>query len=446
MQEQEREKRQREEAEQKRVAEQSRASVRGSIDAAMEQLGREGQTIWSLMMLFLVSTDGRKLTQTASDLAGLSQTPLEAVESLLKRLVEFRIVRAAYRSDSNPEPVYEVSDAATAAALLEWHSRYVATRTRTATVAAEVVREVAGQLLGALELPAGRDFPYGIVRELLRKGAVIPLLGGGASYSARPPIPSGREVKELIARLCDFPTSAFYQSDVAEVASFFVQQLGREQLDNLLHTTLVRADFVPGATHRLLADAARKSPLIILTTNYDTLLEQALDEVEARYDTVSYVRPGGRDQPELAVVSYGAPVPRMVRATRFFPNQDRTLLYRLNGPAIVRGERTGSYAITEEDNIDWIVNFDATLPAFVRMALSESPLLSLGHSARDWTQRALLRTLHGMRTNKDMPSWAVALHPAPLSVMTWQRYGVEVYNLDLNAWSARLQGSDTKNQ
>ena len=438
MQEQERERRQREEAEQKRVAEQSRASVRGSIDAAMEQLGQDGQTIWARMMFFLVSTDGRRLAQTAAGLAELSQQPLEAVESLLNRLLQFHIVRSAHQY--SPEPLFEVAGDATAAALLEWHSRYVATRTRQATVAAEVVKEVAEQVLRALEPLGGREFPYGILRELLRKGAVIPLLGGGASYSAQPPVPSGREVKELLARACDFPSSEFEQSDVAEVASFFVQRLGREPLDNLLHETLVRNDFVPGATHRLLADVARSSSLIILTTNYDTLMEQALQEVDARYDTVSYVRPAGRDQPELSVVTYGSPAPRIVRASRFFPNQDRTLLYRLNGPAIVRGERTGSYAITEEDNIDWIVNFDATLPAYVRIALSESPLLSLGHSARDWTQRALLRTLHGMRTGKEMPSWAVALHPATLSVMTWLRYGVDVYNIDLNEWSARMQG------
>jgi hypothetical protein len=439
LQEQEREKRQREEAEQKRLAGQSRASVRGRIDAAMDQLEPDAQTTWARMMFYLVSTDGKRHTQTAGDLAELSQQPREAVELLLKRLTEFRIVRSAYGSTSSPEPSYEVGDDTTSGALLEWHSQYVANRTRTATVSAVVVREAAELVFSNLESQRSREFPYRMVRERLQKGAVIPFLGAGASFSASPAVPSGREVKELLARACDFPASAFEQSDVAEVASFFVQRLGREELDGLLHEILARKDSAPGPAHRLLAQAAKESPLIILTTNYDTLMEQALDAVEARYDTVAYMRASGPEKRELAVVPYGAASPNTIRPARFFPSQDRTLLYRLNGPAIVQGIRTGSYAITEEDNIDWIVNFEATLPMFVRLALLESPLLSLGHSARDWTQRALLRTLYGLRTSRVMPSWAVAQHPAPLSVMTWQRYGVEVYNLDLNDWSTRMR-------
>ena len=82
-----------------------------------------------------------------------------------------------------------------------------------------------------------------------------------------------------------------------------------------------------------------------------------------------------------------------------------------------------------------------TLPRSVRFELQDRLLLSLGHSARDWTQRALLRTLYNQRSERSGGSWAVALNPAPLSVMTWQRYGVEVYNLDLNEWAAGMRGA-----
>jgi len=62
----------------------------------------------------------------------------------------------------------------------------------------------------------------------------------------------------------------------------------------------------------------------------------------------------------------------------------------------------------------------------------------LGHSARDWSQRALLRTLSGDRARR-LHSWAVALRPSPLSILTWQRYEVEVYNADLNDWATEMQ-------
>jgi hypothetical protein len=69
-------------------------------------------------------------------------------------------------------------------------------------------------------------------------------------------------------------------------------------------------------------------------------------------------------------------------------------------------------------------------------------LLPLGHSARDWSQRALLRTLYE-RNSERLTSWSVALNPAPLSVVTWHRYGLEAYNVELGEWAARMQAGST---
>ena len=113
------------------------------------------------------------------------------------------------------------------------------------------------------------------------------------------------------------------------------------------------------------------------------------------------------------------------------PGRDRTLVYRLNGPVIVRGTPTTSYSITEEDNIDWIVNFRRLLAS----SISVTPLLSLGHSARDWSQRAMLRNINERRGGRSI---AVSLNPSPQTVMTWQRYEVDFYNLDLDEWAARM--------
>jgi len=121
----------------------------------------------------------------------------------------------------------------------------------------------------------------------------------------------------------------------------------------------------------------------------------------------------------------------------FYPSHDRTLVCRLNGPAFQGEERISSYAVTEEDNIDWIGNFERMLGTFLGAELRQSPLLSLGHSARDWSQRALLRSLHELH-REGPPNLAIALNPSPLSVITWQRYGVDFYNLDLDDWSTRM--------
>lgn len=291
------------------------------------------------------------------------------------------------------------------------------------------------------------------MRDLLQKGEVIPFLGAGVSLSARPRglssvgdkkpfLPSNRELKELLARECDFPPTEFEASDIAEVAAFFVQRFGRRSLDELLDKTLGRIDYTPSDTHRLLAESAKSTPLIILTTNYDTLMEQALDELGLHYDVVAYMQGELAAGERLAFFPYGTSYPEFVEPSTIVAIE-RTSIFRLHGPAIKEGLRTGSYVLTEEDQIDWLLRLrthNTALPAFVAATLQRSHLLSLGHSARDWSQRALLRTLFE-NTRRRRTAWAVALNPALLSVMTWQRYGVEIFNVELNEWAARMGGA-----
>ena len=49
----------------------------------------------------------------------------------------------------------------------------------------------------------------------------------------------------------------------------------------------------------------------------------------------------------------------------------------------------------------------------------------------------MLRTINERRDHR-RPSLAVSLNPSPQTVMTWQRYQVDFYNLDLDEWAARM--------
>jgi len=463
LKEQERERTQREEAEQKRLAEQTRASHRKHLDTAIHDLGVEGEAVWARMMLYLVSTSGIRFTQTVPDLARLSQQPLETVEAVVQRLAAAGVLRRAYaKAGSDENALYEIVHDAMAASMLDWHSQYAIAQARTAKE----------RVLESPALPdstAAPEFPYRMVRARLYEGRIVPFLGAGVPLSARPRdasspggnkayLPSHREIKELLARECDFPPSELEASDIAEVASFFAYKLGRESLDALLHETLGRTDSTPSATHRFLAEVGksiaglRRKPsaaherLLIMTTNYDTLMEQALAEAGVRHDVVAYVQHHPAAKGKFGVLRYRAKEPEFVEASDLdFLSQ--VCVYRLNGPLILRGQRVGSYAITEEDQIDWLMGIESkrsALPPFVLSKLHRTHLLSLGHSARDWSQRALLRTLVDRKLSGKFMSWAVALNPAPLSVMTWQRYKVEVFNLHLNEWAARMHEADMR--
>jgi hypothetical protein len=445
LQEQERERTQRDEAQQKRLAEAARAKNRDTVQAAMSRLGVERQAIWARLLIYLVSTDGRRLSQTVADLAKFSEQPAAAVGSVVDDLFDSHVVRHGYGgAPSSSGPAYEVADDGMAAALLEWHAQYVVGQTRATQSDSDQAHAVAAV---RHEAPTGDGFPFALVRNLLRQQRVVPFLGAGVGLSARPQraadptnpgpfLPSNRELKEMLARECGFPTAAFEAADIAEVAAFYEQHDGRAELDAFLERTLGSPDYVPSRTHRFLAQEATLTPLLILSTNYDTLMEQALDDAGAPYDVFAYALERSR----RGAIPPGASPPVFPLAFEVSP--ERTAVVRLHGPAVDDGQKFGSYVLTEEDQIEWLLALRtdrSALPPPVLERVFRSHLLSLGHSARDWSQRALLRTLYEGKKRDGRSSWAVALNPAPLSVMTWQRYGVDVYSLELNEWTARME-------
>src|SRR5262245_7341663 len=126
--------------------------------------------------------------------------------------------------------------------------------------------------------------PYGIIAQALRVGEVVPFLGAGASAVYRPEddqdgwdagksyLPFGSELARLLATDAQFP-DLVSASNLALVASYVEHVAGDR---GILNGTLRRAfdrDRTPGEIHRLLAQIDR--PLLIVTTNYDDLIEQA---------------------------------------------------------------------------------------------------------------------------------------------------------------------------
>jgi SIR2-like domain len=303
------------------------------------------------------------------------------------------------------------------------------------------------------------DQHYALVADALGNGDAVPFLGAGANMCDRPAsaswelgrfAPSGYELATTLAERIKYPD---HNLDLLRVSQYVDAMLGETRLYRFLHAVF-DADYPPTSLHRLIArlpallrERQRPQPLV-LTTNYDDLVERALAAAGEPYDVVWYEAKRGPAQgrfmhrrPDGEVV----PILRPNKYTGIGPN-DRTVVLKLHG-AIDRSNSDGdSYVITEDSYIDYMVGDDVgkQIPASVRARMADSHFLFLGYSMRDWNLRVILRRIWG-EDQVDLKSWAVQRAPADegaqkVEEALWRDRGdIDLFYVPLKSYVARLK-------
>jgi hypothetical protein len=133
--------------------------------------------------------------------------------------------------------------------------------------------------------------PYPLILDGLERGKVIPFLGSGASLSGRAKdaqwskdsrfLPTASELAYYLASMAKLPGDELL--DLTRVAQYFKIVRGLAVLYHVLHNVFDK-DYPIPALHRFIADIP--VPLLIVTTNYDDLIERAYKEKGRSYDLV----------------------------------------------------------------------------------------------------------------------------------------------------------------
>jgi SIR2-like domain len=215
--------------------------------------------------------------------------------------------------------------------------------------------------------------------------------------------------------------------DLAKVAQFVVTMEDEKKLYTMLRPVFSRA-YAPTASHRHLASLAaalgkrqgkERYPLIV-TSNYDDLMEKALGE-HTPFDLVFYEAYGENKG------SFFHRKPDSTRVTKLSPRSKYLffdscpLVLKIHGNAASDRTDAYSYMITEDDYIEYIANgvFEKFLPATILGRLRESRLLFLGYSLRDWNLRVFLRRItKSQRLRKQ--HWAVAIGLSAVEQKFWK--------------------------
>jgi hypothetical protein len=267
---------------------------------------------------------------------------------------------------------------------------------------------------------------YAIVADLLGHGDIVPFLGAGANLCDRPEKepwalgrypPSAVELARTLADHSRFPDPS--DQDLVRVSQYVDAILGEGRLYRYLHDVF-DSDYPPTSLHRLLARVPpllreQGSPqLLILTTNYDDLVERALADAGERVDVVWYEAKRGPMHGRFLHRRPDGEVTPIARPNKYaeLDLDTRPVVLKLHGAIDRVDSKRDSYVITEDSYIHYLVGADVggQIPFSLRERMADSHFLFLGYSMRDWNLRVILNRIWGAQ-QLDLKSWAVQREP-----------------------------------
>ena len=304
------------------------------------------------------------------------------------------------------------------------------------------------------------DRHFSRVAKAIGAGHVVPFLGAGANLCDRPETaswepggfaPSGRELARALAEDSELPDPGDPQ--LLWVSQYYEAVIGAAPLYEKLRDVF-DADYPLSSLHRLLAripaflrKSGAEEQLLVLTTNYDDLVERALKEASEPFDVVWYeAKPGPQQGLFWHRPPTAEPVPIEV-ANKYtgLALSERPVVLKLHGAVDRVNKKRDSYVLTEDSYIDYLAgpSVSKQIPASLMAKMSDSHFLFLGYSMRDWNMRVILKQLWGSK-ELGTKSWSVQLEQSEeaareVEKQLWSRRGdVDLIYAPLKEYVERL--------
>ncbi len=305
--------------------------------------------------------------------------------------------------------------------------------------------------------------PYPHIYSSLIEGKVIPFLGAGTSLIGRDPtvgwkfgesqfLPSGEELARYLADDSGLTSEEPQElRDLAKVASYYDTIIGREDLREHLRKIMLNDNYQHSYLHAFLASLP--APLIIVVTNYDTLLEQAFLAQNRPYDLIVYLPTSDSlDNPGQVLWWKEAPNGPLeyidpLKLPELIDLSTTPIIFKMHGTVVEQDSSRDKFVITEEDYIDFLSRMveGSAIPNLILSHFQQRRrrFIFLGYSLRDWNLRVILNDIKN-KTNKPVKSWAILRESSDLDQKLWGERGVEIFDASLEEFELAMQEENRK--
>lgn len=313
------------------------------------------------------------------------------------------------------------------------------------------------------ELDENRTTCHEILRRL-QFGFLMPFFGAGVNLTNRPDgvtftrdgpfLPSASELSEDLAKTfglklenpCELPlglTTDFRckrkEESLLRVSWLVSATKSKVELYDHLHR-IFSGDHPSTEVHKFFARFRQRlvkkgyevRPQLIVTTNYDELLERAFIEAGEPFDVFTYELDRNTKRGKFIHTPHGAenaiPIDNPIDYTAEI---EHTIILKIHGTANPKGLDHSTFVITEDDYIDYaaFVTFDK-VPQVLGQKMLSRQFLYLGYSLSDWNLRVFLR---GSQAGSHFPdkTWAIMKSPDTWDRLYWNEHRVKIVRMSL---------------
>jgi len=309
---------------------------------------------------------------------------------------------------------------------------------------------------------ASLEAHFKVLLKGMQDGKVVPFLGAAVNLCGRPRetswrygqfncLPSGLELALHLAKNYGYPLVEGAAPDLLRVSQYVAVMSGGESLYEELRS-IFAGDYPPTALHTFFAELPGvlrskgyprtidplKRRLVIVTTNYDDVLERAFNLAEEPFHLLTYVAERkwqGKFLHWPAGQKEGMAVIEKPNEYKGLSGDELPVILKIHGAVNRAMSNLDSFVITEDDYIDYLTRIDlgSLLPAPLPAKFQQSQFLFLGYSLSDWNMKAILHRIWRDR-QRSARSWAVQLNPAEMDQKFWSRRDVDIINVDLKEY------------
>ncbi|MEA2204134.1 MAG: hypothetical protein QOE77_910 [Blastocatellia bacterium] len=255
---------------------------------------------------------------------------------------------------------------------------------------------------------------------------------------------------QLLARVTRI---AYPPEALTSITSYFEKSMSREDLWNLLYRVFEKKKR-PTATHELLAEAASYHlgqdgaiDYLIITTNYDSLMETALDALQVPYIVLTTKR--GNDRRVLMhcseTVKGKVGLEKKYNNTTFskdftvMKSQSVVIIYKMHG-SLGAGSTIDDegLVISDNDYVDYVTQMskaEGVIPVHVSTLMNMKSLWFLGYSLSDWNVRSIYETIKRKSNpnNSDrIRDYSVMYSVGDFEKLFFDKNNIQIYEASLN--------------